>query len=109
MPFNPYVAVTVNLATAGTRYSLYDLIAAIDATATPSPRELTIRAARLPTPNAGIVYVGDGLVATTRCGFEVAPGESYTMRDDKPAVPLRNISVVADTDNQKLNVQVIGC
>lgn len=109
MPFNPYVAVTVTLATAGTRYNLYDLVAAIDPTATPSPRELTIRAARLPTPNAGIVYVGDGLVATTRCGYEVAPGESYTVRSELPNIPFKNMSAVADTDAQKLNIQVIGC
>lgn len=109
MPFGVYVAATVTLTTAGTRYSLYDLVAAIDPTVTPAPRELSVQAVRYPTANTGVVYGGDGLVSTSRAGWSVGPGESYTMRSDKPNLPFRNMSVVADTDGQQLNVQVIGC
>ena len=111
-----FVAVTVTLAVANTVYSLWDLINAIiqaesagDVTTQASGvvRTLTLQA----HPgvdgvggNSKDVLVGDALVSTSRIGFVLSTGQSYSDRASIQNVNVQGIYLLSAGTNQKVNV-----
>src|SRR5579862_6855705 len=107
-----FVAVTVTLAVANTVYSLWDLINAIiqaesagDVTTQASGvvRTLTLQA----HPgvdgvggNSKDVLVGDALVSTSRIGFVLSTGQSYSDRASIQNVNVQGIYLLSAGTNQ---------
>lgn len=112
-----YVGVQVTLASHLATYNLLALVNAViaaesgQASGSVCPahcRELKLQA---PTGNAGIVYVGDGLLVAAGAGRQAGEIVKTNMRTygtgDLASVDLGHIYVTPATDGDKLNVEVL--
>lgn len=100
-----YVGVTVTITLANQNYNLLTLLQAIEANCPPTARELVIQSH---SDNASTVLVGDGSLSGTRCGYELALGQSRTYRSSIQHVLLGSIFVRSAGAGQKLNVEVMA-
>lgn len=99
-----YVAVTVTLAAANTRYNLLDLIRAIEPTCPATAREFTLQAPR--GNAAAVIGVGDAAISAVRRAYNLESLDSRTYRSNLQNIGLGNKYLWSDTPGVTLNVEV---
>lgn len=100
-----YVALQVNITPATTALNLLALMRAVDASCPGTCRELTVQID--PDTPACKVKIGDANLAVGRYGYMLIPTASRTYRSVCEDVLIADLWVWSDTNNTKLNVEVM--
>lgn len=112
-----YVAVQVTLTSADTAYRLLDLVNAILAAESNMPTppmvcpdacgHLVIQAEPANADTSGGVVVGDGLISTTRYGYDLLKGVSMNYGATGNVIQFGSMYGLSHTAGQKLNIEVM--
>lgn len=96
----------VTLTTADTKYSLWSLLTAIDATIPTHCNELVLQADE--SNVAALVRIGNVNLSTTRYGYTLLAGASRTYVSRSQQVDMQDIYLLADTNGAKVSVEIIN-